>query len=158
MLKTKPFISCQILNLTVIFNAYRLYRLNMGWISNFKQSAESGDLTVGIIGLGYVGLPTAIGFHHAVVQAASARRAEGAGRRANACLQRFAPLCAGELEVVDADGGGGRFIGGRGECRRTGQSEREGEDGGASDHDGSPWMMSWSRRPVLMSGIHDYMS
>ena len=37
----------------------------MGWISDFKQGAESGDLTVGIIGLGYVGLPTAIGFHDA---------------------------------------------------------------------------------------------
>jgi len=37
----------------------------MGWISDFKQSAESGDLTVGVIGLGYVGLPTAIGFHDA---------------------------------------------------------------------------------------------
>ena len=37
----------------------------MCWISEFKQSAESGDLTVGIIGLGYVGLPTAIGFHDA---------------------------------------------------------------------------------------------
>lgn len=37
----------------------------MGWGSSFKQGAESGDLTVGIIGLGYVGLPTAIGFHDA---------------------------------------------------------------------------------------------
>jgi nucleotide sugar dehydrogenase len=37
----------------------------MGGFSDFKQSAESGDLTVGIIGLGYVGLPTAIGFHDA---------------------------------------------------------------------------------------------
>ncbi len=37
----------------------------MGGFSDFKESAESGDLTVGIIGLGYVGLPTAIGFHDA---------------------------------------------------------------------------------------------
>ena len=37
----------------------------MGWVSNFKQGAEASDLTVGIIGLGYVGLPTAIGFHDA---------------------------------------------------------------------------------------------
>ena len=37
----------------------------MGGFSDFKHSAESGDLTVGIIGLGYVGLPTAIGFHDA---------------------------------------------------------------------------------------------
>ena len=37
----------------------------MGWVSNFKQGAEAGNLTVGIIGLGYVGLPTAIGFHDA---------------------------------------------------------------------------------------------
>ena len=31
----------------------------------FKESVEFGDLTVGVIGLGYVGLPTAIGFHDA---------------------------------------------------------------------------------------------
>ena len=37
----------------------------MGGFPDFKHSAESGDLTVGIIGLGYVGLPTAIGFHDA---------------------------------------------------------------------------------------------
>ena len=37
----------------------------MGWVSNFEQRAKSSDLTVGIIGLGYVGLPTAIGFHDA---------------------------------------------------------------------------------------------
>ncbi|MGB2038450.1 MAG: nucleotide sugar dehydrogenase [Candidatus Poseidoniaceae archaeon] len=37
----------------------------MGWISNFQRSAEFGDLSVGIIGLGYVGLPTAIGFQDA---------------------------------------------------------------------------------------------
>ena len=30
-----------------------------------RNSRSSGDLTVGIIGLGYVGLPTAIGFHDA---------------------------------------------------------------------------------------------
>ena len=37
----------------------------MGWTSNFQQRARDGDLTVGVIGLGYVGLPTAIGFHDA---------------------------------------------------------------------------------------------
>ena len=37
----------------------------MGLPSNFMDRAEGGDLTVGIIGLGYVGLPTAIGFHDA---------------------------------------------------------------------------------------------
>ena len=35
----------------------------MGWTPEFANQAASGDLTVGIIGLGYVGLPTAIGFH-----------------------------------------------------------------------------------------------
>ena len=33
--------------------------------SDFADLAENGRLTVGIIGLGYVGLPTAIGFHDA---------------------------------------------------------------------------------------------
>ncbi len=37
----------------------------MGWGPSFISDAKSGDLTVGIIGLGYVGLPTAIGFHDA---------------------------------------------------------------------------------------------
>jgi nucleotide sugar dehydrogenase len=37
----------------------------MGFSSAFASKAEKGDLTVGIIGLGYVGLPTAIGFHDA---------------------------------------------------------------------------------------------
>ena len=37
----------------------------MGWDSNFADLAKDGSLTVGIIGLGYVGLPTAIGFHDA---------------------------------------------------------------------------------------------
>ena len=31
----------------------------------FNNRAKTGDLTIGIIGLGYVGLPTAIGFHDA---------------------------------------------------------------------------------------------
>ena len=35
----------------------------MGWTPEFANQAAKGDLTVGIIGLGYVGLPTAIGFH-----------------------------------------------------------------------------------------------
>ena len=37
----------------------------MGWDSSFTERANSGDLKVGIIGLGYVGLPTAIGFRDA---------------------------------------------------------------------------------------------
>ena len=37
----------------------------MGYTDLFSSNAESGNLTVGIIGLGYVGLPTAIGFHDA---------------------------------------------------------------------------------------------
>jgi nucleotide sugar dehydrogenase len=40
-------------------------RHSMGWDASFAQRADSGDLTIGIIGLGYVGLPTAIGFHDA---------------------------------------------------------------------------------------------
>ena len=38
---------------------------NMGWDASFASRADSGDLSVGIIGLGYVGLPTAIGFRDA---------------------------------------------------------------------------------------------
>ena len=37
----------------------------MGWSQNFSERARKSDLTVGVIGLGYVGLPTAIGFHDA---------------------------------------------------------------------------------------------
>mgnify|MGYP003311239817 FL=1 len=37
----------------------------MGRVANFQHGADNGELTVGIIGLGYVGLPTAIGFHDA---------------------------------------------------------------------------------------------
>jgi len=37
----------------------------MGYSEDFRAKAETGSLTVGIIGLGYVGLPTAIGFHDA---------------------------------------------------------------------------------------------
>ena len=37
----------------------------MGWTPEFTKHAAKGNLTVGIIGLGYVGLPTAIGFHDA---------------------------------------------------------------------------------------------
>ena len=33
--------------------------------AQFTERAATGDLTIGIIGLGYVGLPTAIGFHDA---------------------------------------------------------------------------------------------
>ena len=39
--------------------------LYMAWSERFASLASSGKLTVGIIGLGYVGLPTAIGFHDA---------------------------------------------------------------------------------------------
>ncbi|MEC9090241.1 MAG: hypothetical protein VYC11_02610, partial [Candidatus Thermoplasmatota archaeon] len=38
---------------------------NMGWDASFASRADSGELNVGIIGLGYVGLPTAIGFRDA---------------------------------------------------------------------------------------------
>ena len=41
------------------------YQQSMGWDSSFASRAESGNLNVGIIGLGYVGLPTAIGFRDA---------------------------------------------------------------------------------------------
>ena len=37
----------------------------MGWSQRFASLASNADMTVGIIGLGYVGLPTAIGFHDA---------------------------------------------------------------------------------------------
>ena len=37
----------------------------MGWTLDFEEKAKNGELTVGVIGLGYVGLPTAIGFHDA---------------------------------------------------------------------------------------------
>ena len=37
----------------------------MGWDSSFASRADSGNLNIGIIGLGYVGLPTAIGFRDA---------------------------------------------------------------------------------------------
>ena len=42
-----------------------LLPLHMAWSERFTSLASSGNLTVGIIGLGYVGLPTAIGFHDA---------------------------------------------------------------------------------------------
>tara|TARA_S200000501_G_scaffold360134_1_gene386850 strand:- start:32 stop:1387 length:1356 start_codon:yes stop_codon:yes gene_type:complete len=37
----------------------------MGWDNSFTERADSGSLNIGIIGLGYVGLPTAIGFRDA---------------------------------------------------------------------------------------------
>ena len=37
----------------------------MGWGSDFSARVASRDLTIGVIGLGYVGLPTALGFHDA---------------------------------------------------------------------------------------------
>jgi len=45
------------------FKNSALPHLTMGWTPEFANRAANGDLTVGIIGLGYVGLPTAIGFH-----------------------------------------------------------------------------------------------
>ena len=40
-------------------------RKNMGWDGSFTSRATSGELSIAIIGLGYVGLPTAIGFRDA---------------------------------------------------------------------------------------------
>jgi nucleotide sugar dehydrogenase len=40
-------------------------RQNMGWGTTFDSRISSNELNVGIIGLGYVGLPTAIGFYEA---------------------------------------------------------------------------------------------
>ncbi len=37
----------------------------MGWDTTFASRADNGDLNVAVIGLGYVGLPTAIGFRDA---------------------------------------------------------------------------------------------
>ena len=37
----------------------------MDWLDGFSSQIEKKDITIGIIGLGYVGLPTAIGFHDA---------------------------------------------------------------------------------------------
>ena len=37
----------------------------MDWIDGFSSQIEKKEITIGIIGLGYVGLPTAIGFHDA---------------------------------------------------------------------------------------------
>ena len=34
----------------------------MGWSTSFSSKTSSSELTIGVIGLGYVGLPTAIGF------------------------------------------------------------------------------------------------
>ena len=37
----------------------------MDWLAEFSSKIEKKKITVGVIGLGYVGLPTAIGFHDA---------------------------------------------------------------------------------------------
>ena len=37
----------------------------MDWLDGFSSQIEKKEITIGIIGLGYVGLPTAIGFHDA---------------------------------------------------------------------------------------------
>lgn len=36
----------------------------MGWDAQFADRVEKGDLVIGVIGLGYVGLPTALGFYN----------------------------------------------------------------------------------------------
>ena len=38
---------------------------HMGWSQRFASLDSNVDMTIGVIGLGYVGLPTAIGFHDA---------------------------------------------------------------------------------------------
>ena len=48
-----------------MLNCRGLALRSMGYTDSFFSDAELGKLTVGIIGLGYVGLPTAIGFHDA---------------------------------------------------------------------------------------------
>ena len=50
---------------TAILNAEVYLRIMMGWDADFAERADNANLCVGIIGLGYVGLPTAIGFHDA---------------------------------------------------------------------------------------------
>ncbi len=47
------------------FDELGLLPMFMAKQSNFRVPAKTGDQTIGIIGLGYVGLPTAIGFHDA---------------------------------------------------------------------------------------------
>ena len=37
----------------------------MDWQTLFSSRVKKKEITVGVIGLGYVGLPTAIGFHDA---------------------------------------------------------------------------------------------
>ena len=37
----------------------------MDWGKNFSSRIDMREITIGVIGLGYVGLPTAIGFHDA---------------------------------------------------------------------------------------------
>ena len=36
----------------------------MGWDGQFADKAEKGELVIGVVGLGYVGLPTALGFYN----------------------------------------------------------------------------------------------
>lgn len=59
------FVKQNIAYTTAILNAEVYLRFMMGWDSDFAERANNADLCVGIIGLGYVGLPTAIGFHDA---------------------------------------------------------------------------------------------
>ena len=39
--------------------------MGMGWLTSFSSKTPLSELTIGVIGLGYVGLPTAIGFFDA---------------------------------------------------------------------------------------------
>ena len=47
------------------FHEQRLIRYDMDWQTLFSSRVKKKEITVGVIGLGYVGLPTAIGFHDA---------------------------------------------------------------------------------------------
>jgi hypothetical protein len=38
--------------------------VGMGWDGQFADKAEKGELVIGVVGLGYVGLPTALGFYN----------------------------------------------------------------------------------------------
>ena len=40
----------------------------MGWDGQFADKAEKGELVIGVVGLGYVGLPTALGFYNSGFQ------------------------------------------------------------------------------------------
>ena len=50
---------------TAIFNGNEPWPSSMDISVEFAAKIAKGEMKVGIIGLGYVGLPTAIGFHDA---------------------------------------------------------------------------------------------